>query len=136
VIFLDTNVISEPVRPKADQRVVAWIAANKGKLALSTVVLAEIAFGIERVRPDQRAKRLEGFLAQTRSHFAGRLHGFDEESAIIYGMIMGQALRKGRAFTVPDGMIAAITLRHSATLATRNMADFEFLKIKLVNPWA
>ena len=135
MIFLDTNVLSEPMRPKADPRVVAWIEKNQGKLAISTVVLAEIAFGIERIRPDQRAKRFEGFLARTRSHFNGRIHGFDEGSAMIYGVIMGEAYRKGRALTVPDGMIAAIALYHNAALATRNTSDFEVLKIKLVNPW-
>lgn len=135
MIFLDTNVISEPMRTKADERVVAWIAANQGKLAISTIVLAEMAFGIERIRLDQRSRRFEGFIARTRSHFDGRIHGFDEESAMIYGVIMGEAHRKGRALTVPDGMIAAIALHHNATLATRNTTDFAFLRIKLVNPW-
>ena len=90
MIFLDTNVISEPMRAKANERVVAWIGTNQGKLAISTIVLAEIAFGIERIRPEQRARRFEGFLARTRSHFDGRIHGFDEESAMIYGVIMGE----------------------------------------------
>jgi predicted nucleic acid-binding protein len=123
------------MRPKANERVVAWIGTNQGKLAISTIVLGEIAFGIERIRPDQRARRFEGFLARTRSHFAGRIHGFDEESAMIYGVIMGEAHRRGRDLTVPDGMIAAIALHHNAILATRNTADFSFLKMKLANPW-
>ena len=71
----------------------------------------------------------------TRKVFRGKIYGFDEESALIFGEIMGQAFRLGRMMKTADAMIAAITLRHNAVLATRNVADFEFLKMKLVNPW-
>ena len=135
MIFVDTNLVSESVRALPDPRVAAWIRANDTELAISTVALAEIAFGIERIRPDERARRLTEFLAELRNHFAVRIYPFDEESAMIYGAIMGEASRQGRALSVPDGMIAAIALRHNSALATRNTAHFHIAGLRTVNPW-
>lgn len=135
MIFADTNLISEMVRPRPDAKAAAWIRKNDFQLALSTVVLAEIKFGIERIRPDERARALEGFFRETRQHFAGRIHAFDEPSAIVYGEIMGEASRRGRKLSVPDGMIAAIALRHGAALATRNATHFRVDGLELIDPW-
>lgn len=136
MIFADTNLVSESVRPQPNPNAAAWIRKNDSQLALSTVVLAEIKFGIERIRPDERAKALEGFFRETRRHFAGRIYAFDEHSAVIYGEIMGKASRHGHMFSVPDGMIAAIALRHGAALATRNRSHFQVDGLELVDPWA
>ena len=91
--------------------------------------------GIERIKPEVRAKHLDGFLAKTQSQYVGRIYAFDEQSALIYGEIIGQAHFMGRTIKTADAMIAAKTLRHKATLATRNVGDFDFLKMKAVNPW-
>jgi predicted nucleic acid-binding protein len=136
LIFVDTNVVSETVRIEPDQKVLNWLATHEQQLHLSSVVLAEVAFGIERIRPEERAKRLLGFVATLRERYQGRIANFDEDCAVIYGNIMGEAKRKGRVIATPDGMIAAITLRHNAALATRNISDFEILKLKTVDPWA
>ena len=135
MIFLDTNVVSETVRSQPDPRVLQWLKANDAELALSSIVLAEIAFGVARIRPPERAKRLEGFVGSLRDHFKGRIHGFDERSAVIYGEIMGAAQLTGQGLSTADGMIAAIAFSHKAALATRNVRDFAFLKMKVVNPW-
>jgi predicted nucleic acid-binding protein len=63
LIFLDTNVISETLRTTPNPAVLAWLARNDAELALPTVTIAEIAFGIGKIRPDQRAARLEQGLA-------------------------------------------------------------------------
>ena len=136
MIFLDTNVVCEPTRAKADQEVVAWINKFGADLAISTVVLAEISFGIERLKPELRSKRLSNFLDDTRKIFISKIYAFDDESALIFGKIMGQAFHTGRTMKTADAMIAAITLRHKASLATRNVVDFDFLEIMLVNPWS
>jgi predicted nucleic acid-binding protein len=135
VIFLDTNVVSELVRPKPNTKVIAWLVKHDLSLALSTVVLAEITYGIEKIRPDERAKRLEGFPRALQERYAGRLCQFDAESALIYGVLMGQARRQGRNPTTADGMIAAIALRHQGAVATRNVDDFVFPKLTVHNPW-
>lgn len=136
MIFLDTNVVAEATRAKPHLKVMNWLIANDAELALSTVVIAEIAYGIERVRPDQRALRLDQALDALRERFAGRIYGFDVESALLYGRIMGRAKLKGRMMEVPDGMIAAIALRHGAVLATRNAGHFLIDGLTHINPWS
>ena len=113
----------------------AWLENNRDNTNISTIVLAEISAGIERIKPELRVKRLDGFLPKTLSQYSGRIYAFDEQSALIYGEIIGQAHFAVRTIKTADAMIAAITLRHKATLATRNVGDFEFLKMRVVNPW-
>jgi predicted nucleic acid-binding protein len=135
LIFLDTNVVSEVMRARPDPKVVEWLAVHAVDLVLSTVLIAEISFGISKIRPSERSPRLTQQLDQIRETYSGRIHSFDVEAAEIYGGIMGKAARAGRPIQFPDGMIAAITLRHQAELATRNVRDFGALGVKVVNPW-
>lgn len=135
MIFLDTNVVSEIMRPEPDARVVAWLKANEWQIRIPSVVIAEIAFGIERIRPAERAPRLARALESIIARYRRRIMPFDKACAIIYGRIMGEAVRTGRALEAPDAMIAATALNQKALLATRNSADFLFLRIDLINPW-
>ena len=135
MIFVDTNVVSEAMKSMPDQNVSNWLAASDSVLALSTIVIGEISFGIEKVRLEQRSLRYETGLAQWRKRFAGRIFGFDEESALHYGVLMGKAKRSGIVISAPDGMIAAIALRHHARLATRNVKDFTSTFVDIINPW-
>ncbi len=135
MIFLDTNVVSETFRREPDEAVIAWLLRHDAELALPTVTIAEIAFGIEEVRPDQRAGRLEQGLSDWRRRFADRIFGFTEDAALAYGEIMGRAARLGRPMSAPDGMIAAITRINGGRLATRNLTDFATTGLDLVSPW-
>jgi predicted nucleic acid-binding protein len=135
LIFLDTNVISETLRKTPDTAVIAWLVRNDAELALPTVTIAEIAFGIGKIRPDQRAARLEQGLASWRHRFADRIFPFTEAAALSYGDIMSTALRQGRPMSAPDGMIAAIARLNGGRLATRNLADFDTTGLDLVCPW-
>jgi predicted nucleic acid-binding protein len=136
VIFLDTNVVSEALRKRPDEAVTAWLVRHDAELALPTVTIAEIAFGIAKIRPDERAPRLAEGLASWRKRFADRIFGLTEEAALAYGEIMGDAVRRGRPMSAPDGMIAAIAMVNGGRLATRNLADFEDVGLELVSPWA
>ena len=135
MIFLDTNVVSELVKPQPNAKVIAWLTQHDLSLALSTIVLAEITYGIEKIRPDERACRLEGFPAELQRRYAGRLYGFDQESALLYGVLMGHSRRQGRMLSTADGMIAAIAMRHQGELATRNGDDFVLPNLLVRNPW-
>ena len=135
MIFLDTNVVSETLRKPPDAAVLAWLEKHDAELALSAVVIGELAFGIEKIRPDQRAIRLSDGLEEWRKRFAGRIFGLTEEAALLYGDIMGRAVRKGRPMSAPDGMIAAIAGVHDCALATRNTSDFQDAGIALIDPW-
>jgi predicted nucleic acid-binding protein len=135
VIFLDTNVISEQMRPHPNPSVIQWLTRNDPQVALSTIVIGEITFGITRIRNDERSPRLAFNLASLRSRMSGRIHPFDDSSADIYGDIMGQSHLAGRTMSVLDGMIAAIALRHKAALATRNGRHFLDLGLTIIDPW-
>jgi predicted nucleic acid-binding protein len=135
LIFLDTNVISETLRKNPNSAVIAWLVRNDAELALPTVTIAEIAFGIGKIRPDQRAARLEQGLATWRHRFADRIFPFTEGAALGYGDILSAALRQGRPMTAPDGMIAAIARLNGGRLATRNSRDFETTGLELICLW-
>ncbi len=121
--------------PRPNAIIVVWLERHDSDLALSTIVIGEISFGIECIRQREFAPRLAKTLLKLRKHHAHRIYAFDEASALIYGEVMGEASKRGRNLRAQDGMIAAITLRHRATLATRNVKDFAGLGVKLMNPW-
>ena len=96
MIFLDTNVVSETLAKAPNPGVLAWLSRFDAELALPTVALAEIAYGIDKIRTDQRAKRLARGLEEWRKRFADRIFAFTEPAALIYGSMMGEATRSGR----------------------------------------
>jgi predicted nucleic acid-binding protein len=135
LIFLDTNVVSESLRKSPAPAVTAWLVRHDAELALPTVTIAEIAFGIRKILPDQRATRLEQGLVDWRHRFADRIFGLTEEAALAYGDIMAAAARQGHGMSAPDGMIAAIVQINGGRLATRNLADFQTTGLELISPW-
>ncbi|WP_077122564.1 type II toxin-antitoxin system VapC family toxin [Agrobacterium rosae] len=135
MIFLDTNVISETLKEAPDSAVIAWLVRHDAELALPTVAVAELAFGIQMIRPDQRADRLEEGLASWSRRFSEKMFALTEEAALAYGHIMGDASRQGRGMSAPDGMIAAIARINGGRLATRNLKVFETTGLELISPW-
>ena len=135
MIFLDTNVISETFRKLPDEAVISWLSRYDAEIALSTVAIAEIAFGIQKIVPDQRAARLEQRLSEWRHRFADRIFGLTEEAALDYGQLMGAAKRQGRPMSTADGMIAAIARVNGGRLATRNLSDFRETALDMISPW-
>ncbi|HUN42663.1 MAG TPA: type II toxin-antitoxin system VapC family toxin [Acetobacteraceae bacterium] len=135
MIFLDTNVVLETLRKAPNPAVIAWLEQYDAALGLPTVTIGEIAFGIRKIAPDQRAVQLERGLADWRHRFADRIFGFTEAAALAYGDIMAVALRQGRPMSAPDGMTAAIARINDARLATRNLTDFATTGLELVCPW-
>ncbi|PDT39688.1 MULTISPECIES: type II toxin-antitoxin system VapC family toxin [Sinorhizobium] len=135
MILVDTNVISETLRKTPSEAVIAWLVRYDAELALPTVTIAEIAYGIQKIMPDQRAERLQQGLADWRQRFADRVFGLTEEAAMAYGEIMGTASRQGRVMSAPDGLIAAIARVNGGRLATRNLANFATTGLDLISPW-
>ncbi len=130
-----TNVVSETLKPSLEPLVIEWLTAHDAELALPAVTIAELAYGIQRIRPDERAERLERGLEAWRQRFRDRIFAFDEPAALAYGALMGEASRQGNPMSIPDGMIAATARVHGARLATRNTADFRACALDLVDPW-
>ena len=135
MILLDTNVLSELTKPEPEPRVIAWLAANEPLLALPTVALAEVRYGIARLPEGRRRSSLLRFWQATCSRFRGRIFAFDQRAAAVYGDVAAQAERAGRRLSITDGQIAAIALVHRMQVATRNVSDFEASGASLVDPW-
>ena len=135
MILVDTNVLSELTRPTPEPRVIAWLEVNEPALALPTIALAELRYGIARLPDGRRRSGLLHFWQAICSQFRGRIFSFDERAAERYGDVAASAERAGRRLNVPDGQIVAIALVHGMRIATRNVKDFEATGVVIVNPW-
>lgn len=137
MIILDTNVISEPMKAKADPAVQAWLDRQADEtLYLTATNLAEVLVGIECL-PEGKRKR--GMAAAMRELldllFGARILDFDREAAVAYSLLVRRAMAKGVAISVADGQIAAIAAVHNFTVATRDTAPFAAAGVRVVNPW-
>lgn len=137
MILLDTNIISELMKAAIDPNVKNWMNQQDVlQLYISTVTIAEIAYGINVLPEGKRRNSLEkAFNNVVREAFEYRIFTFDEVSAHLYRIIMGQRRTLGKPMSMADGQIAAIAKAHNCTLATRNTDDFGACEIELVNPF-
>lgn len=134
---LDTSVISERLRPRPDELVALWIDSQRaGTLHLPTIVIGEVAAGIEWLAAGRRRDRLQEWLYNDLIRgFQGKILVFDEEAALAFGRLTAQARRAGCPAKVADAQIAAIAAAHGLTVATRDITDFAGFGIPLANPW-
>lgn len=137
MILLDTNVVSETMRDAPAPAAIAWYNAQDAlDLFIPSISIAEIAVGIARLAQGARRDRLDRALAGiTEDLYFGRIVAFDLRAAQAYGDIAARRRGAGRPMPVMDCLIAATALSHGATLATRNVRDFEGLDIALVDPF-
>jgi hypothetical protein len=137
MIVLDTNVLSELMRPKPSAQVVAWVALQPaGELFTTSITEAEIFYGIELLA---KGKRRDSLLAAAEEmfteDFAGRIIGFESEAARHFAAIAARRRALGRPISHPDAQIAATTLAHGARLATGKGPDFADCGIVVIDPW-
>jgi predicted nucleic acid-binding protein len=127
VIILDTNVLSEPLRPSPDMQVVQWLDAQIAEtLFLTTLTLAEVRFGIAALPSGKRKSGLtDRFEAEVLPLFAGRILAFDEPATREYATLRGRARTAGLAIGDFDALIASIAKAHRFGVATRDAAPFE-----------
>lgn len=137
MILLDTNIISELMKAAIDPKVKNWIDHQDVlQLYISTVTIAEIAYGINVLPAGKKRIAMEkAFNNVVREAFEYRIFTFDEVSAHLYGIIMGQRRSLGKPMSMPDGQIAAIARAHNCTLATRNTDDFSNCEVEIINPF-
>ncbi len=135
--LLDTNVVSEWTKPKPNQNLIAWLASvDEDRTFLSVITIAEIKFGIERLKPGQRCSDLEGWLhGELAPRFEGRLLPVNAAVADAWGKITAARAAMGRPIPIMDGFIAATATVFELTLVTRNTGDFENTPAPLLNPW-
>ena len=135
--LVDTNVISELVRPRPHPNVTGWIvSAADETLFLSVLTLGEIRKGITTMPDLARQKRLETWLIHGLiSRFEGRILPVDSTIADRWGRITGTLALRGTPLGVIDGLLAATALHHNLTLVTRNISDFVTTGVALFDPW-
>lgn len=138
MILLDTNVLSELMRPAPDRRVIRWLDVQSERdVWISAITVAEIRLGIS-LLPGRRRKSLLMDLAEQvfQEDFTDRCLPFDYDAALAYARVVPERNRQGRPIIVEDAQIAAIALVADLTLVTRNTKDFSGIKgLKLINPW-
>ena len=137
MILLDTNVVSELMRPAPEPRVFGWFESiGNTPLALASMTVADLRHGIERLpegrRRDDLGRRLALLLAD---QFGRRVLAFDAAAAAIYGTIAAAREGRGRSVEIADLVIAATALARGAELATRNTRHFEGSGLTLHDPW-
>ena len=136
--LLDTNVLSETVKPRPAQQVVDWLAGRLATdLYLSVITVGEIVRGARRLRDEAMRRAYEAWIErQLKGDFKGRILPFDAEAATIWGEMLADGDRAGLPLPVVDAQIAAVARRHGMTVVTRNVRDFSLMNVPLLNPWS
>ena len=138
MIVLDTNVVSEPLKPQPDATVVDWLNNQEPTtLYLTAINVAELLAGVESMPSGKRRNALqEAVTGQLLPLFAGRILPFDTRAAEVFARANASAQAAGNPVSFADGAIAAIALAHGFLLASRNVRDFRGTGVQLINPWA
>lgn len=136
MILLDTNIISEALKPGGDPAVLAWLDAQAIEtLFLSTITLAELRFGVAAMPAGQRRDILGRELDQrVLPIFEGRVLPFSLAAADAYGELRARARAAGKAISTADGYIAAIAAAHGFAVATRDVGPFEAAQLRVIKP--
>ncbi len=135
--LVDTNVVSEWVKPRPNEGVVAWMdEVDEDRVFISVVSLAELRHGVERMPSGARRRRLDEWLKEELPmRFEGRVLLIDRAVAEAWGRIVARCETAGRPISTMDGFIAATAEAHRLVLVTRNVSDFESSVKEIVNPW-
>lgn len=137
MIVLDTNVVSELIRPKPSESVLEWFSRHEYDfLFVTTTTLAEIRYGLRVMPAGKRQSTLtaifESFIAEV---IQGSILDFTDAAAQVYADIAGRRKAMGQPMSMADAQIAAVALQCGCALATRNIKDFHGVGLELLNPF-
>ena len=137
MIILDTNVVSEPFQPRPSPLVMNWLAAQDAmQLFTTTPTEAELHYGIALLPGGKRREQLDIAIRRfLEFDLKDRILSFDRAAAKEFGEITATRRKAGRPIKVFDSQIAAIARVHGAAVATRDIDDFEYTGVKIINPW-
>jgi toxin FitB len=133
--LLDSDVLSQPAKKAGNARVIAWIETHQHQCYTSSIVIAQLAFWVRTKRGKQRVA-LQKWLTELVEAMHGRILGFNVSVAHVWADQQHQLQTAGKPMPVEDSYIAAIARRHSLTIATGNVKDFQRPGIKIFNPFA
>jgi len=136
--LLDTNVVSEWMKPRPNPGVITWLAeVDEDRVFLSVITLTELRYGIERLPPGSRRKRLDEWLeGELPLRFEGRIFSIDRAVAGACGKIAASSEALGRRTEFIFSFIAAPAEVHRLTVVTRNLSDFQTIVGAVLNPWS
>jgi hypothetical protein len=136
MIVLDTCVLSEPLKPIPEPKVIEWLDDQVADtLYISAVTCAELRFGVLRLPESKRKKDLAARVARVLDLFNDRTLPFDARAAEHLAQIAARIQKFGKNAKAPDAYIAATAAAHGFAVATRNVKDFEPFGVKVINPW-
>jgi len=136
VIILDTNVVSELMRPEPAPGVASWIRdRDRRELRMTVITLAEVRYGIARLPDGRRKQVLLDAADEIFSAFADQVLPVDIAAAERYAVIASSRERAGKPIAGVDALIAAVCRSQGAALATRNVTDFDGTGIEIIDPW-
>lgn len=133
--LVDTNVFSELAKPKPDTQVVAWLRDHEQDLYVSTITIGELRRGIERLPSGKKRTALRSWLSGLCQRMDGRILSFNTSIAHVWGQLLAGWEKKGITIPSLDSQLAATAHRHSLTMVTRNVVDFQKTGVKLLNPF-
>lgn len=134
-VLLDTNVLSEAGKPSPNGNVKAFLT-GLADLWISVISIHEIEYGIRLLPFGQRRSGLEKSMAAVIATFGPRVIPVGDHEARHAAHFRAESRRQGRVVHLPDALIAATAKEHGLTLATRNLCDFDYLGIDVVDPWS
>lgn len=137
MILLDTNVVSEPLRPTPDARVIAWLDAQPLEtLYLSVMTVAELRAGVALLPPGRRRDKLHDLIErEVLPAFAGRILPFDAACTQAYAAVLARVRGSGGGIETADALIAAVASANGLLVATRDARPFQAAGLQVINPW-
>ncbi|WP_423763438.1 type II toxin-antitoxin system VapC family toxin [Burkholderia sp. NLJ2] len=138
MILVDTNVIAEPLRREPSAAVIEWLdAQNAETLFLAAISLAEIRFSVATLPEGRRREQLHQRIEQrVLSLFRGRILPFDDAASKAYASLWARARAAGNAIAPVDAFVAATAEANGLIVATRDVAPFEAVGLRVIDPWA
>ena len=137
MIVVDTNIVSEPLKPLPNEAVLRWLSRQAyASLYVTTTSLAELLAGVEKLPDGRRKERLrESLQPLLKKWFGSRILPFDEAAAVTYAKLVSRAGASGRTVSLADGQIAAVASLWGFTVATRDTGPFVATGLSVINPW-
>ena len=131
--LVDANVLSEATKPHPAEAVLAWLSLHETELAVTSIILGELQYGILLLPSGKKRQRLMRWFAAGVTRLP--VIDLDAETGTVWATLLAELKRKGRALPVKDSLVAATARQHRLTVSTRNTSDFAHAGVRVVNPF-